>query len=83
MPEIILNVPDSMPIALRISRDRLGGELLLAAAVKLFEAGRLSSGSAAELAGLPKPVFLQKLGDFGVTTFKQNTDELAEELANA
>ncbi|NLY00823.1 MAG: UPF0175 family protein [Rhodopirellula sp.] len=83
MPEIILNVPDSMPIALRISQDRLGGELLLAAAVKLFEAGRLSSGSAAELAGLPKPVFLQKLGDFGVTTFKQNTDELAEELANA
>jgi predicted HTH domain antitoxin len=83
MPEITLHVPDAMPVALRVSRERLGGELLLAAAVKLYEAGRLSSGAAAELAGLPKPVFLQMLGEFGVATFRQNAEELREELANA
>jgi len=83
MPEITLHVPDAMPVALRVSRERLGGELLLAAAVKRYEAGRLSSGAAAELAGLPKPVFLQKLGEFGVATFRQNAEELREELANA
>ena len=57
--------------------------LILAAAVKLHEAGRLSSGAAAELAGLPKPVFLQKLSDFGVATFRQGAEELREEFANA
>lgn len=81
MPEITLRVPDAMPVALRVPRERLGGELLLAAAVKLYEAGRLSSGAAAELAGLPKPVFLQKLGEFGVATFRQDADELREEFA--
>jgi predicted HTH domain antitoxin len=83
MPEITLHVPDAMPVALRVSKERLGGELLLAAAVQLYEAGRLSSGAAAELAGVPKPVFLQKLGEFGVATFRQGAEDLREEFANA
>lgn len=83
MSEITLHVPDTISIALRVPEDRVAGELLLAAAVKLFERGRLSSGAAAELAGLPKPVFLQKIGEFGVATFRQSADELREELASA
>jgi len=37
--------------------------------VKLYELGRLSSGVAARLAGIPRTLFLSKLADYGVDTF--------------
>jgi hypothetical protein len=43
----------------------------MAAAVKLFELGQLSSGAAAGLAGIPRVVFLSRLADYGVDTFRQ------------
>ena len=58
-------------------------ELLMLSAVKLHELSQLSSGAAAELAGLPKPVRLQRLGHYGVNTFSQSKAELEEEAANA
>lgn len=63
--------------------DRVGEELLLAAAMQWFESGRLSSGAAAELAGLSKPAFLTRLKDFGIPAFRQNRSELLDEVANA
>ena len=49
-----------------------------AAAVKLYEMGRLSTGAAAQLAGVPKPVFLMKLADYGVDTFDLTKDKSSE-----
>ena len=66
-------------LALKLPLDKLGDELRLAAAIKLYELGRLSSGAAAELAGLPKPLFLMRLVEFGVDTFELSEDELAHE----
>jgi hypothetical protein len=45
--------------------------------------GKLSSGSAANLAGIPRVVFLSKLADYGVDTFRLKEAELIEDLANA
>ena len=59
------------------------GNECLAAAVKLYELGRLSSGAAAALADIPRTAFLSKLADYGVDTFRQTEDELREEVANA
>jgi predicted HTH domain antitoxin len=83
MSTLTLHVPDSTPEALHVPMERLGAELLLAAAVKLHEAGRLSSGAAAELAGVPKPIFLERLADYDVPAFRQGADELRDEVANA
>ncbi len=47
----------------------------MAAAVKLFELGQLSSGAAANLAGVPRVVFLAKLADYGVDTFTLTEDQ--------
>jgi predicted HTH domain antitoxin len=66
MSQILLDIPEDSLLALRVSAQEMGEELRLAAAVKLFEVGRLSSGAAAELAGFPKPLFLVRLGDYGV-----------------
>jgi predicted HTH domain antitoxin len=55
----------------------------VAAAVKLFELGRLSSGAAARLAGLAAPVFLARLADYGVSTFHMTEAEIREDAGRA
>lgn len=83
MSQILLEIPEDSLLALRVSANEMGEELRMAAAAKLFEIGRLSSGAAAELAGVPKPLFLTRLGDYGVVTFRQTEDELRRDLENA
>ena len=57
--------------------------MLLAASVKLYELGRLSSGATAQLAALSKLVFLRKLPEYGVPAFRQTEAELRKEQENA
>ncbi len=83
MYEITLSVPEETALALKLTPEKLGDEVLLAAAVKLYELDRLSSGAAATLAGIPRVVFLSKLAEYGVDTFRLTEAELAEDLANA
>lgn len=80
MTEVMVSLPETTSLALKVPADELGKELLLAAAVKLYELGRLSSGAAADLAGLPKPLFLAKLADYGVCTFDLKKEELQREM---
>ena len=83
MSQVTINIPQTTPEALHVPLEQLGGELLIAAAMKLYEAGRLSGGAAAELAGIPKPVFMDRLAGYGVDAFRQGAAELGEEAANA
>jgi predicted HTH domain antitoxin len=83
MHTITLTIPDETLQALQTTPEDLSQEMLLVAAVKLYELGRLSSGAAATLANLPQPVFLTKLADYGVDNFCFTEAELAEDLANA
>ena len=83
MCQISLTLPDESLIALKLSPEGMAEELRLAAAVKLYELGRLSSGAAAALAGIPRAVFLMKLADYGVPTFRMTEDELREDLRHA
>ncbi len=74
---------DEVLLALGVSPEQFSEEAKLLVAVKLYELGRLSSGAAAKLAGIPKPLFLTKLAGYGVDTFRLTEEELREDLASA
>ena len=80
---VAFDVPEETLVALKLDQQSASAELRLVAAVKLFELGRLSSGAAAKLAGVPRVVFLAKLGELGAAALRQTEAELAEDLAHA
>lgn len=56
-------------------------EMRILAAVKLYEMGRLSSGRAAELAGMSRVEFLLSLSRYKVFPFAAELDDLEREHA--
>ncbi|NES01731.1 MAG: UPF0175 family protein [Okeania sp. SIO2F4] len=83
MYQLTINIPEETALALKLTPEQLSQEMQLIAAIKLYELGRLSSGAAANLAGIPKVLFLTKLADYGVDTFQLTEAELTEELRRA
>ncbi|ELR98467.1 UPF0175 family protein [Gloeocapsa sp. PCC 73106] len=83
MYQITLSLPEETPLALHLSPEQLAQEISLAAAIKLYELEKLSSGAAANLAGIPRVVFLSKLADYGVDTFRLEEAELISDMVNA
>lgn len=79
MTQIFLDLPQESLLAFDGSKERAEKELRMAAAVKLYEMGQLSSGAAARLAGMPRTVFLVHLAEYGVDTFKFNEEEFEKE----
>ncbi|KAF0242681.1 MAG: hypothetical protein FD180_3782 [Planctomycetota bacterium] len=79
MKEITLSIPEETLAAFRLDPAAFAAELRLAAAAKYYELGRLSSGAAAMLAGIPRVVFLTRLADYGVDTFSLSREDLDRE----
>lgn len=73
------DIPEESMLALKVSRNAFAAELRMAAAMKYYELGRLSSGAAARLAGVPRVVFLARLADYGIDTFRLTEEQLEHE----
>jgi predicted HTH domain antitoxin len=75
MRTIQLNIPDSV--------DKNDHELAMLIASKLYKDGTLSSGQAADLAGVSKRTFIEMLGKYGVSVFSTSLEDLESDIANA
>jgi predicted HTH domain antitoxin len=70
-------------LSMKKSPEEFEDEARLLLAVKLYELGRISTGGAAELAGMGRVAFMFELAHFGLSPIGQAPDELAGDFANA
>jgi predicted HTH domain antitoxin len=83
MSAIHLEVPEQTLISLKTDPETFARDVMVLAAVKLFELGKLSSGRAAELAGMTRVEFLLALGQYQVSPFQTTAEELRQDVLNA
>ena len=75
--------PEELLLSLKKSPAEFEDEARLLLAVKLYELGRVSTGTAAQLAGMNRVEFMFALSRFGLSPIGLEPGELAEDLANA
>ena len=75
MRTIQLNIPDEV--------DLKDYDFTMIIASKLYEDGALTSGQAAQMAGLSKRTFIELLGRYGVLVFSKSISDLHSEITNA
>ncbi len=72
--------PAGLATAAHMTKAEFEKNVRLMAALKMFELGKLSSGKAAELAGLSRVEFLDVCAEHGVSAFNYSPAELESDL---
>ena len=83
MNTLTIEYPSEVLWALQHEPREFEADARVLLAVKLYETGRLSTGMAAQVAGVPRSTFIFLLSRYGLSPFGQSPDELEEDLANA
>ena len=80
MSAFIIEYPTSWLPALGTDEAHFAHDARIASAMKLFEIGRLSSGQAAQMAGVSRVEFLLSCKQWGVASVELDESELAAEF---
>ena len=83
MEKIVLEIPEEVLISLKETAAEFAQDMRMLTAVKLYQMGRLSSGRAAQLAGVSRVSFLQSLARYGASIFDLTEEELIQDMNNA
>jgi len=78
MAILTIEYPEEILLSLKETKEGFSKEIRIAAAVKLYELGKLSSGKAAKLAGMDRVSFLKTLGRYRISI--STLEEFAEDM---
>lgn len=78
---VVIHVPEKILLAEKTDAVSFARELSILAAIKLYELGRLSSGRAAELAGMSRVEFLLSLSRYKVCPLTAELEDLEQSFA--
>jgi predicted HTH domain antitoxin len=81
--QVVIDIPEKILLAEKTDEASFAREMRVLAAVKLYELGRLSSGRAAELAGMPRVEFLLELGRYKVFPLEAELRDLEGRYAES
>ncbi len=81
---INIEYPESLANSLKLKGKDFESEIKISSLVKLFELGKVSSGTAAKVLGITRIDFLDLLAKYQVSALGQfDHDDLREDIANA
>lgn len=81
---IKVSYPESLANYLRLVDADFKDEMKTVSLIKLYEIGKISSGTAAKILGISRIDFLNKLGKYQVSLFNyKDESELTDDISNA
>ena len=80
MKTLTVSYPQDFELAVSTTTEELEAQVRLMAALKMFELGKLSSGKAAELAGMSRVEFFEMCGRYRVSILNYDPEDLESEL---
>lgn len=83
MKTLEIPYPEDLPEAMGESPEAFEQEIIFLVAAKLYELGRISSGRAADLAGMSRVEFMEQLGRYRISIFNYPLEELEREIGEA
>lgn len=78
--ELKIKYPSGFEHAVHMTKEEIEHHIRLMAALKMFELGKISSGKAAELAGMSRVEFFEACGRYKVSLFNYTDEEVEEEV---
>lgn len=78
--ELKIKYPSGLENAVHMTKEEMEQHIRLMAALKMFELGKISSGKAAELAGMSRAEFLEACGRYSISVFNYTDEEIGEEI---
>lgn len=78
---ILIDYPEFLANSMRLNREDFGKEIKISALVKLFELGKVSSGTAARVLKISRLEFLDLLGKYKVSYLE--VEDLKKDAGNA
>ncbi|MCX7855015.1 MAG: UPF0175 family protein [Anaerolineae bacterium] len=83
MEALRIEMPDEILRMLNRTPGEMARDLRLYAALMLFRLGKLSSGAAATMAGVPRVMFLDLCAEYGIPISPISPESLAREVESA
>jgi predicted HTH domain antitoxin len=81
---ISVTYPESLANSLKLADKEFENEIKTISLIKLYELGKVSSGTASKILGVNRVYFIEKIGNYQVSVFNfHDENEINEDIANA